>query len=163
MAWKYSPCLKALELTSAILLSSPHIWIGMRDEVWRALCRRERKRRRRAAGIEVVELPLCVQLTDEVLSANIPTCLKARSCWITSKTSQPITIPASSRSFIESKLPILSLICGGHSYCHTTCGNGARPGEVMPPHPKRHASVYCRKCGGWGSKRRTGDGVAANW
>lgn len=71
--WKYLPCLKARELKSAIVLSEPARCSGSKEEVCLVRWRRERNRSRRAAGMEVDVLPLCIQLIADVLSANRPT------------------------------------------------------------------------------------------
>ena len=75
----------------------------------------------RAAGIDFVAQPLCVQVTAAVLSQNMPTCLRARLEWVISRMRYPRSMAASSRSMmVMSPLVKRALIWGGHSYCHTT-------------------------------------------
>ena len=79
-----------------------------------------------------------------------------------SKTNQPKTIPASSKSFIVN-VPSSnnSIISFGHFCCHTVCGMCSSPGQMMPPAPSRHASVYWRNCGYCGTNSETGVGCLA--
>jgi hypothetical protein len=133
---------------SAIWLSSPAMWSGSRDDACRARCLSARNRSRRAAGSDVDVLPQCAHVTKEVLSQNIPTCLKTKSLHTPSSTSHPSTSPASSKSLIVSLpvlfVPVTSSFCisGGHLNCHTQCCMGFKPGVMTPPALSLHASVY---------------------
>ena len=52
---------------------------------------------------------------------------------------------------------------GGHLNFQTTWGRSLRPGHDMPPHPRKQASVYTRKFGGWGTRSCIGVGKRAKW
>ena len=130
-------------------LSFPAIFMGVSEDACLTRCRSESKRSSLAAAMDVEVLPLYAHATADVLSQNMPTCLKVRSGTTCSKTNQPSTRPASSRSLM------VSLPCGfvaetsscwmsrGHSYCHTQKGVASIPGVITPPAPNLHASVYC--------------------
>ena len=53
------------------------------------------------------------------------------------------------------------MICFGHLNCHTVCLMLSRPGQITPPAPSRHASVYWIKLGYLGTRSETGVGWSA--
>ena len=147
-ASKNLPFLKAREGMSAISLSAPAMCIGNNDDAFRVRCLIARRRSRRPAMIDFDVVNLYVHATAEVLSQNMPMCLKTRSSHTYSNTIHPITIPASSRSlivmvpFLFVDVTRLCLMSSGHSYCHTQYCIGSSPGVITPPAPSAHASVY---------------------
>ena len=72
---KYSPFLNARDETSAILLSSPGMLRVVSGDDLDASTRRPMRRSNRAAGIDLDVRNLFAQLTAEVLSQYVPTCL----------------------------------------------------------------------------------------
>ena len=81
---------------SAIAFLSPAMFSGNNDDALRSRCRSARKRKRRAAEIEVDVLPLYAHAIAEVLLKNIPISLKIISQQTHSSTSHPRTRPESS-------------------------------------------------------------------
>ena len=124
-AWKNLPCLKARDAMSAMVFAEPAMLTGMSEDVWRKRCRTNRKRSRCAAAMDLLVCPLWHHATAEVLSQKEPMWAKRRLSHAASRTSHPMTRPASSRSLMV-RVPVgladeisESLMSCGHSYCHT--------------------------------------------
>ena len=151
--------MNALDDTSAMVLCSPGIYSGVKEDAFLSLIRRCRNRNSAAAFAEVVVEPFTSHATADVLSQNIPTCLYERSGTTSSRTSQPRTMPASSKSLIVMvPFDISSFMSSGHSTCHTIFGIWMLPDTTTPPDPIPHASVYSIMCGSPGSSSWMGVG-----
>ena len=144
---------------SAMSFCRPGMWIGMNDEARRSRMRRWRNRRSAPAATDVVVDPLVSHAIADVLSAKMPICLNSRDGKVSSATSQPNTIPASSRSLIVSEpLSKSARISSHHSCCHTMGGTSCVPDTMTPPAPNLHASVYSMMWGFFGTRRWMGVG-----
>ena len=136
---------------SAIVLSSPAMFKGVRLDACLACMRIPSIRRSRPATIDLDVLSLYAQATAEVLSQKIPMCLWVRSMFFWhSSTSQFRIAPANSRSFIV-RVPFMllnviscDLMSSGHSSCQRMGDRCDRPLVQTPPVPMPQESLYPR-------------------
>ena len=94
------PALNSRDGMSAIALYFHTILIGVRDDIFLSGCHNAMKISSMDAGIDVEVLPLYVHATADVLSQNIPMCLKVKSFMTYSSKIHPSNIPTNSRLFI---------------------------------------------------------------
>ena len=93
---------KDLEITSAMILACPSMCIVCGGDVWLMCCLKASALRRCPAILEVVVHFLFAHDTVDMLSQKMPTCLCCIGIGVVcSRTSQCISIAASSKSFID--------------------------------------------------------------
>ena len=139
--------LNALDVTSAMVFSSPLMCSGTSVEHFACIVLIPRTLSSRAAVVEVDVRSLCVQLTADALSQNAPMWQCSRVGVICSSMTKFMTIPNSSRSFIvifpSGFASVHNSFCmlSGNGTCHTIGFIPSVPDVQIPPTPPLQASL----------------------
>ena len=146
-ARKNLPFLKAREITSAMMLSSPATCFGTMFDAL-AACIRSPSIRNNLPAVRLLEVrSLYAHATADMLSQNVTRCAYWRFPIRCSRMRKANTAPASSSVLMEivpvgfSRVTRARCMSAGHSNFHRNGSRGCVPEHQTPPAPNPHASV----------------------